>query len=77
MNAIKKAIVVNVEEDYLSVAEIDDNTKIFKVKYPKNNITSFEQGQEVLIYFNGYNNINLNMQIENVGKIEVVNEKIR
>lgn len=76
MNAIKKAIVVSVEEDYLSVAEIDDNTKIFKVKYPKNNITSFEQGQEVLIYFNGYSNINSDVQIEYVGKIEVVNEKI-
>ena len=73
MNAIKKAIVVSTEEDYLSVAEIDDNTKIFKVKYPKNNITSFGQGQEVLIYFNGYSNINSDVQIENVGKIEVVN----
>lgn len=73
MNAIKKAIVVKVEEDYLSVAEIDDNTKIFKVKYPENNITSFEQGQEVLIYFNGRGNIDLTMQIDNVGKIEVIN----
>lgn len=75
MIAKKSAIVVKSGEYEMLVMGIDDTNELFSVNYPHNNTTNFEQGQEVLIYFDGNIAESYPAQINGAGKIEVLKGK--
>lgn len=71
--AIKEAIIANVNEDSIDVLATNSESNLINVKYPEEGNVEFEQGQKVLIYFNGVINP-ISNGIDNVEKIEIIKE---
>lgn len=69
-----RAVVVNVEDNYLAVMGTKDNS-LYTVSYSKDNNTKFKQGQEILIYFDGMIAQSYPAQIHNVSKVDIIKEK--
>ena len=74
MAAIKRGIILKVNDHSLDVMGAEDTTDIFSVTYINDKNVEFRQGQEILIYFNGFIDSSSHL-ISNVGKIEVIKEK--
>lgn len=75
MVATKSAIVIRTNEDSIDVMGKEDTTDVFKIKYTNEGNIGFKQGQEILIYFNGYIKSSVPKEIENVEKIEIIKNK--
>ena len=72
--ATKEAIVVKVNDDSIDVMGTDNENDLLTVKYSEDGNIGFEQGQEVLIYFNGVIEPVQPKTIDTVGKIEIIKE---
>lgn len=72
--ATKRAIIVDVNENSIEVRDIEDNTDIFNVSFAEDGNIRFSEGQEVLIYFNGRIGFTPTKTIENVDKIQIIEE---
>lgn len=70
----KRAVIVKVNENSLGVMDLDATT-IYSVSFAKEGNIGFQQGQEVLIYFDGVIASTFPEQIFHVGKIKIVKEK--
>lgn len=76
MIAIKKAIIAGVNKDNLYVLDSENQNLLYEVAFSNEGNIGFKQGQEILIYFNGKgasSSKNGIIRIENVGKIEIIN----
>lgn len=73
-------IVVKVNEKSLDVMGInngeDELNNLYSVSFAKEGNIGFKEGQEILIYFDGMVLETFPGQIHNVGKIEIIKEKI-
>lgn len=69
--AIKRGIILEVNENSLNVMGVEDTTDIFSVITENDKDIKFKQGQEILIYFNGFID-SITHVIDNVGKIEIL-----
>lgn len=74
-----RAIVVKAEENHLKVMGITEDNKanvgeLYSVNLPEDIDTEFKQGQEILIYFNGYVATTFPGHIS-AGKVEIIKEK--
>lgn len=68
------AVVVKVSDTSMQVMEIGDVYSLITTSYGKNGNIGFKQGQEVLIYWDGFI-FQLGPSISNVEKIEIIKEK--
>lgn len=78
MSATINAVVMNVNENSLSVMEIQDGNaseNLYSVSFTEEGKIGFSEGQEVLIYFDGIVASSYPMQIHNVGKIEITKDQ--
>ena len=78
MSATINAVVMNVNENSLSVMEIqegDSSENLYSVSFAEEGNIGFSEGQEVLIYFDGIIASSYPMQIHNVGKIEITKDQ--
>lgn len=78
MSATINAVVMNVNENSLSVMEIQDGNaseNLYSVSFTEEGNIGFSEGQEVLIYFDGIVASSYPMQIHNVGKIEITKDQ--
>lgn len=76
--AIKNAIIVGVNDNSLYVVDSENKDLLYEVSFAKEGNIGFKQGQEIKIYFNGNetgSNINGVLAIQNVGKIEIVDDE--
>lgn len=72
MVATKRGVILKTNENSLDVMGAEDTNDLFSVTYDKD--IGFKQGQEILIYFNGYIESYPHI-ISNVGKIEIIKDK--
>lgn len=78
MSATINAVVMKVNENSLSVMEIqegDSSENLYSVSFAEEGNIGFSEGQEVLIYFDGIIASSYPMQIHNVGKIEITKDQ--
>lgn len=78
MSATINAVVMKVNENSLSVMEIqegDSSENLYSVSFAEEGNIGFSEGQEVLIYFDGIVASSYPMQIHNVGKIEITKDQ--
>lgn len=69
------AVVVKVHEKGMTVMDFEDGNRLITVGFTDEGNIGFEQGQEVLIYFDGSVMESYPAQLGNVGKIEIVKEQ--
>ena len=71
-----KAVVVKVGEKYLEIMKLDGtNSNLYDVSYSSDNNAKFKQGQEVLIYYDGFIDQSSSAQISKVKNIKILKEK--
>ena len=71
-----KAVVVKVGEKYLEIMKLDGtNSNLYDVSYSNDNNAKFKQGQEVLIYYDGFIDQSSSAQISKVKNIKILKEK--
>lgn len=70
-----KAVVVEVNKNYLLAMGIGDTTSLYSIGITDEENIEFKQGQELLIYFNGTVMESYPAHLGNVGKIEIIKEK--
>lgn len=76
MQATKKAIIVKVNSNYLTVLGRENETDyLYEVSFSDEGDIGFKQGQEILIYFDGRILLSNPARIITVGKIEIIKEK--
>ena len=75
MDATMRGIVVRVNENSLSVMEIDNMDNLINVSYAEEGNIGFKMGQEVIVHFDGIISLSYPAQIHKVGKIEIVKEQ--
>lgn len=76
MRVKMKAVVVKVNENSMLVTTDTKNTNgLINIGFAKDGNIGYKQGQEILIYYDGFENSSYPGQIWNVGKIEVKKEK--
>lgn len=75
MQSTKKAIIVKVNSNYLTVLGMENETHLYEVSFSNEGDIGFKQGQEVLIYFDGTILLSNPARITTVGKIEIIKEK--
>lgn len=68
------AVVVKVSDTSMKVMRLEDGYSLIRTSYGKNGNIGFKQGQEVLIYWDGFI-FQLDSSISNVEKIEIIKEK--
>lgn len=74
MAATMPGVIMEVHDNSLSIMEIKDNAStedLYNVSFASDGNIGFQQGQEVLIYFDGIVAATYPGQIYNVGKIEI------
>ena len=75
-NLTMKAVVVKVGEKYLEIIKLDGtNSNLYDVSYSSDNKAKFKQGQEVLIYYDGFIDQSSSAQISKVKNIKVLKEE--
>ncbi len=75
IEAILQAVVVKVNEKSLSVMKSDNPQELYSVSFSSEGNIGFNQGQEILIYFDGMIAETFPGQISHVSKIEILKQE--
>lgn len=75
MKSTIKAVVVKVYDKSLVAMETENTNGLISVGFTEEGNIVFEQGQEILIYFDGTIMTSYPAQLSNVEKIEIIKEK--
>ena len=70
-----KAVVVKVDKNNLLAMGIENGTELYSIGLNNIEATEFKNGQEILIYFNGYILESYPAQLGDIGNIEIVKDK--
>lgn len=75
MKATLKAVVVKADENHLLAMGLSDRGELYSIGLKNSKDSTFEKGQEILVYFSGNIMETYPAQLGNIGKIEIVKDK--
>lgn len=74
-SATMKAVIIRAEDDYLGIMELGNQNSLLRLSLNSFNYDGFKTGQEILIYYDGFVLESFPGQINNIEKIEIINEE--